>query len=112
MKFELSFTRTNKSDSMEMDIFTFEVEAQTAPERLADFDQGKASVSFGYPGVSQEYSVVRQPGQDDVISLDLAGKSVFRIWQRDIDELKIGNPVVVRESEFDRSQGRITRKTW
>ncbi|WP_312387918.1 hypothetical protein [Pseudomonas sp.] len=109
MKFEMSFTRTNKSDPMEMDIFTLEVEAEHAPERFADFDQGTASVSFGYPGVSQEYSVVRQTDQDDVISLDQAGKSVFRIWQRDNDDLKVDHPVVVSEGEFDRSQARITR---
>ncbi|MBS7562501.1 MULTISPECIES: hypothetical protein [Pseudomonas] len=112
MKFKLSFTRTNKSDSMEIDIFTLEVDAHVEPKRIADFDQGTASVCFGYPGSAEEYSIVSPPTQDDLVVLELAGKPIFRLWQRDSDDLSIGAPVTVSQGEFDQSQGRVTRRSW
>ena len=112
MKFKLSFTRTNKSDSMEKDIFTLEVDAHVEPKRIADFDQGTASVSFGYPGITEEYSIVGPPTQDDLVVLELAGKPIFRLWQRDSDDLSIGAPVTVSQGEFDHSLGRVTQRTW
>lgn len=112
MKFKLSFTRTNKSDPMEIDIFTLEIESQTEPAHLADFAQGTASVSFGYPGVTESYNIVNLPDQREVLILEKNTKSVFRLWISPPDNLMIGESITVSEGEYNRSKGSITRRNW
>lgn len=112
MKFRLSFTRKNKLDSMEKDIFTLEIESQAEPARLIDFAQGTALVSFGYQGVTESYKIANSPDHSDVLILEKNTKSVFRLWMSHSDSLINGDSITVSEGEYNQSEGRITLRSW
>lgn len=113
MKYSLTFMHPNAHDSRESDFYTLEIDAQSAPQSLSDFNGGTAKAYAGYQTSDDKFIIKADPHNDDTIELWGHNTPVWNVWQN-TSNLNLGGKVTVNESgkHYSSIEAKITRRSW